>query len=266
MTSLSSLLLVGCGKMGGALLASWQRAFYATNFDVIEPAYNTSEVMGFTLHPNLDSLPKDYTPAVIVFAVKPQNLAEILPQYRARFGDKPLYISIAAGKDIKFLSEHLGANAPIVRAMPNLPAMVGRGMIALSATASVPEAARKNATALMQAAGKVQWMEEAMMDAVTALSGSGPAYVFLFLDALAKAGVAAGLPEAATKTFALETLAGSCELARAGKDSFEQLRKNVTSPGGTTEAALAVLMKDDAFEKLVREAVLAAKKRSEELK
>jgi len=256
-----NLLLVGCGKMGGALLSRWQHKFHDMHFDVIEPQYQKP---GW--HKNLESLPKDYTPSVIVFAVKPQQLPELLPTYGKRFGNTPLYISIAAGKTTAFFRQHLGNHIRIVRAMPNLPATVGKGITVLYAANTLPQSARDTARKLMEAVGVVEWIEnESLMDAVTAISGSGPAYVFLFLEALTKAGFAAGLPEKTAKMLAIEMLAGSCALVAEAHDSFEQLRKNVTSPGGTTEAALKILMKDNVLEKLLKDAVLAAAKKSKEL-
>jgi pyrroline-5-carboxylate reductase len=256
----SSLLLVGCGKMGSALLKRWQSQSNIKRIEVIEP--NAAQA---TWHKTLNALPTDYSPDVIVFAVKPQQLAEILPAYGKRFGNKPLYISIAAGKTMDFFQKHVGKDIRIVRAMPNSPALVGKGMSVLCAAPALSAADKKSATQLMQAVGQVEWAEEKLMDAVTAISGSGPAYVFLFLDALTKAGVNTNLREPLAKKLALETVAGSCALAGESKESFEQLRKNVTSRGGTTEAALKILMKDNALEKLLKEAVLAAAKRSKEL-
>jgi len=268
---MNSLLLVGCGKMGGALLGGWEQRRAQLNLitiDVIEPDYPHA-FAGISSYKHLDALPTNRLPAVIVFAVKPQQLADILPAYQKRFGEhRPLYISIAAGKSLAFFAGHLGENAHVVRAMPNTPALVGEGMTVLCAARTLPQSSRHVASQLMEAVGKVEWLEEeSLMDAVTAISGSGPAYVFLFLDALTKAGIRAGLPEKLATKLALQTVAGSCALADApGADSFEQLRKNVTSPGGTTEAALQILMEDRALEQLVEEAVMAAKERSIELK
>jgi len=255
---MTNLLLVGCGKMGGALLSRWQKDY---SVHVIEPSSAQP-----SWHKNLEALPATVFPDVIVFAVKPQNLAEILPAYKNRFGDKPLYLSIAAGKTTAFFKNYLGDSAQIIRVMPNTPTMVGKGMSIMYGAKNVTKENRELATQLMQAVGKAEWtQDESQMDAVTALSGSGPAYVFLFLDALTKAGVSAGLPESLAKNLAVETMTGSCALAQNNAENFEQLRKNVTSPGGTTEAALHVLMKNDAFETLIKEAVLAAKERSEAL-
>jgi pyrroline-5-carboxylate reductase len=256
-----SILLVGAGKMGGALLARWQEKFPDYSFDVIEPAQSKP---GW--HKNLESLPKDYAPDVIVFAVKPQELAKILPAYRARFATKPLYISIAAGKTLAFFAKYLGEHAHVVRAMPNLPATIGIGTTILCAAYTLSQSARDTAKKLMESVGMVGWVkDESQMDAVTAVSGSGPAYVFLFIQSLIKAGIAEGLPEELAKMLAIRTVQGSAVLADKTGESLEQLRKNVTSPGGTTEAALKILMENGALEKLLCKAVAAAAKRSKEL-
>ena len=266
---MTSLLLIGCGKMGGALLSRWQHTHPAgiQHFDVIEPDHYHANTSTVTWHSSLESLPQDYAPDIIVFAVKPQLLATLLPIFHARFGASlPLYISIAAGKTLRFFLSHLGPQARVVRAMPNTAAAIGEAVTALAATPSVSASAKNMATQIMEAAGHVLWLDdEAQMDTVTALSGSGPAYVFLFLEALTNAAMAAGLPEKIARSLAIQTLKGSCGLAGQSHESFEQLRKNVTSPGGTTEAALSVLMAGGTFEKLVKEAVLKAAARSKEL-
>lgn len=263
----SSLLLVGCGKMGSALLARWQEDKPAglAHFYVIEPHSGAHLSSASSSYASLDALPETITPDIIVFAVKPQALAELLPLYAKRFGDTPLYISIAAGKPISFFAEQLGEHARIVRAMPNTPALVGEAMSALCARTTLAEASRHLASELMQAVGKVVWVEEEQMHAITALSGSGPAYVFLFLDALTQAGVALGLSQNNARTLAMQTVAGSCQLAAESHESLEQLRKNVTSPNGTTQAALDVLMQKDALMQLMEAALRAAARRSEEL-
>ncbi len=248
--------------MGSALFSRWRETHAAdiSDFYVIDPSPAHTTCLR-----DLNALPADVSPDVIVFAVKPQSLAEILPAYKERFGTSPLYISIAAGKTLSFFEQHLGEHAHIVRAMPNTPAMIGRGITALSARSTLPESARHIAGELMNAVGKSLWVDENQMDAVTAISGSGPAYVFLFLDSLVKAAISLGLAEADAKSLAVETVIGAGLLAEASHDSLEQLRKNVTSPNGTTQAALDVLMKDNALEKLAKDAASAAARRSKEL-
>lgn len=245
------------------MLTSWQKnpAHGISNFYVIDPNHSASD----SVFRELSALPENIKPEIIVFAAKPQQLADILPEYRKRFGNSPLYISIAAGKAIGFFAEHLGIDARIIRAMPNTPALVGKAITALCASANVPDAQKTLATCLMEAFGKALWIEENKMDAVTAISGSGPAYVFLFLEALTKAGVNAGLEENIARELALEMAHGSLHLSAKSSETFEKLRKNVTSKGGTTEAALSVLMQQNGLEKLIDEAVQAATIRAKTL-
>jgi len=265
---MSSLLLVGCGKMGGALLDRWKRSPGIPHFHVIDPHHASANESLVTWHRDLKSLPENYTPNVIVFAIKPQELESVLPQYRERFtNEKPIYISIAAGKTLAFYAHHLGEHAHVIRAMPNTPALAGHGMTVLCGSATLPASAQKIAMDLMNTTGKAEWLpDESLMDSITAISGCGPAYVFLFLDSLVKAGIAAGLPEAMSKTLAVQTVSGSLALCEHSGKSFEQLRIQVASPGGATEAALNVLMRDNALVKLMEEAVMAAKERSGDLK
>lgn len=266
LSPVTSLLLVGCGNMGGALLERWKQSSAASRIDIIDPTHRQKNESAICWHANLESLPVDYAPQVIILAVKPQQLAEILPSYKIRFGSAPLYISIAAGKTLAFYKQHLGEHAHVVRAMPNTPALIAQGMSVLCASATLPASARKIATDLLQAVGKVEWIEdEAQMDAVTAISGCGPAYVFLFLESLVAAAVQAGLSEPLARTLALQTISGSTALAAQSGKNFQHLRVDVASPGGATEAALAVLMQGDAMKALIGEAVMAAEKRSHTL-
>jgi pyrroline-5-carboxylate reductase len=263
------LLLVGCGKMGGALLAGWLERGLARRLVVVEPGPGA---VGFAGRPGVERLSDaaavapDFQPSVVVLAVKPQAMADVLPPYR-RFADAgALFLSIAAGKTLGFFARALGNGASVVRAMPNTPASIGRGIAVACANARVRPEQRRVAEALLAAVGDVGWVEdEALLDAVTAVSGSGPAYVFLLIECLARAGVAAGLPEALAERLARATVAGSGELARRSAESAASLRENVTSPGGTTRAALDVLMAVDGLDPLLRRAVLAATKRSREL-
>ena len=264
---ISTLILVGCGKMGSALLARWKQTFTNTEFHIIDPHHTGPSEPRITWHKNLDSIPQSFTPNVIVFAAKPQQLDEILPPYRAHFEKSaPLYLSIAAGKNISYYTKNLGEHAHIVRAMPNTPALIGKGMTALVSVPTLPAAQHKIATDLMSAVGKIEWLEsESLMDAVTAVSGCGPAYLFLFLDDLIKAGIACGLSESMAKSLAVTTIHGSLHLAEHSGKSFEELRKEVASPGGATQAALDVLMDNGALEELLKNALAAATKRSKEL-
>jgi pyrroline-5-carboxylate reductase len=260
---MTTLLLVGCGKMGSALLARWARACPAgiKHFAIIEPSPHTSsgDVRFFTA---LEKIPDAFRPELVVFAIKPQQMEEALPAYAKRFGVAPLYLSIAAGKSLAYLAAHLGKDAAIIRVMTNTPALIGEAITALCATGHVTSKQKMSAEALMQAVGKTLWVEEQYMDAVTAISGSGPAYVFLLMEALTKAAVASGLDEKTATELVRQTVKGSALLAETS--DFSTLRKQVTSPGGTTEAALRVLQ-EKGFEALLREAVQAAAQRAQEL-
>ena len=266
--SATDLVLVGCGKMGQALLRGWLKGGAARRFEIVEPAgappgFGRSDAIAF--HPDPETLPRDRVPAAIVFAVKPQIADEVVPAYRRFVGPDTLYLSIIAGKTIAGLARHLGA-AAIVRTMPNMPAAIGRGITVACANPVVGVAQRRLAERLLAAIGESAWVEdEALMDAVTAVSGSGPAYVFLLIEALAEAGERVGLPPDLALRLARATVAGSGELARLSPDSPARLRENVTSPGGTTRAALDVLMADDGLARLLERAVAAATARSREL-
>ncbi|MCB1406947.1 MAG: pyrroline-5-carboxylate reductase [Rhodobacteraceae bacterium] len=258
------LVLLGCGKMGSALLEGWlKNGLNASAVHVIEP--NPSDWLrssGVTLN---GAIPD--RPAMAVLAVKPQMMGDALPALRALGGGGTVFVSIAAGTSLAAIERALGAGTPVVRAMPNTPAAVGRGITALVANPLVPAGALDLARALMAAVGQTVMLDdESQMDAVTAVSGSGPAYVFHLIETLAAAGVAQGLPEEMALHLARATVAGAGALAEAAGDSPAQLRINVTSPKGTTAAALTVLMDaDHGFPPLLRRAVAAAADRSREL-
>lgn len=258
------LVLLGCGKMGSALLAGWLAAgLPAASIWVIEPN-PTDWLKDSGVHLN-QGLPK--APAVALLAVKPQMMGAALPALQALGGGSTLFVSIAAGTTIATFEAALGAGTPIVRTMPNTPAMVGRGITAICGNAHVNAADLALAEALMEAVGQVVRLEgEHQIDAVTAVSGSGPAYVFHLIEAMAAAGEAEGLPADVAMQLARTTVCGAGELAYRSPDSAAQLRINVTSPGGTTAAALAVLM-DPAtgFPPLLKRAVKAAADRGREL-
>lgn len=256
-----AILLVGCGKMGGALLAGWTKTKIPASFHVVEPA-PAKRRSGARYYASAAKLPKDLVPALIVLAVKPQALDSILPDYR-RFAGRATFLSIAAGKTLAALARGLGPDAAIIRAMPNTPAAIGRGITVACTNAHVSKGARVLAAKLLAAAGELAWVEdESLLDPVTAVSGSGPAYVFLLIESLAEAGVAAGLPAALAEKLARATVAGAGELARLSAESAAGLREAVTSPGGTTRAALDVLMAPDGLKPLMARAVAAATKRS----
>jgi len=265
--SIGSLLLVGAGKMGGAMLDGWiARGLNPKKLVVIEPqpgkAVKALARRGLTLNPK----GKIIEPAAIVIAVKPQSAPEAVPPLRPYIGKSTLVLSIMAGRTIGFLEQSLSPGAAIVRAMPNTPAAIGRGISVAVANSKVSARQRKLASDLLAAIGKVEWAgDETLMDAVTALSGSGPAYVFLLAEAMTKAGVAAGLPAELAARLARETVAGSGELLHRSALDAATLRQNVTSPGGTTAAALEVLMGPGGFDEILTKAIAAATRRGREL-
>jgi pyrroline-5-carboxylate reductase len=265
------ILLVGCGRMGLALLAGWRAAgLSGEQALVVEPDAALRDRArtrhGAQAFAEPKELPGELAPRAIVLAVKPQVMDRVVPAYDRLVHKGALVASIAAGKTIEGLAHAFGPGVPIVRAMPNTPAAVGRGASVLCANAACGEAHRALATALLQAVGEVFWIDdEELMHAVTAMSGGGPAYVFLLIEALATAGARAGLPEDLAMRLARATVIGSGELARLSDEPAEQLRKNVTSPGGTTAEALAVLMAEDGLQPLLDRAIRAAADRSRAL-
>lgn len=265
---MKSLLLVGCGKMGSILLSRWKETNPAGMDDmyVVDTSSKQKQIAHTKIYLSLDVLPEDLEPDVVVFAVKPQDLAAVLTAYGERFGNKPLYLSIAAGKTVAFLASHLPQGARVVRAMPNLPAQIGEAITAMCAYDNVTAGQKKMAGALMQSIGEAVWIEtenENWMDGITAISGSGPAYVFLFMEALVKAGIECGLDKKLATQLVRQTMKGAALMAC--ESDFEKLRAQVTSPGGTTQAAIAVLQENGRFEALVTQAVLAAARRAVEL-
>ena len=265
------LLLVGCGKMGSALARGWLAAgARAGNIVAVEPAPEAAAALAGGPAPAIvdaaGKVPADFRPDAILFAVKPQIMAETVPAYARYAGSGAVFLSIAAGTPIRFFEARLGPAAPIVRAMPNTPAAVGRGVTAALCNAGVTPAGRALCEALLQAVGTVVWVtDEAEIDAVTAVSGSGPAYVFHLVEAMAAAGVAQGLAPEAAAALARATVAGAGELLHRSAEDAATLRRNVTSPGGTTAAALEVLMAPDGLGALMAKAIAAAAGRAREL-
>jgi pyrroline-5-carboxylate reductase len=261
------IVLCGAGKMGGALLEGWLQAGLAPGkIAVIEPDpaphIAALAARGVQINPDIAALKNV---AAIVIAVKPQTAAEALPPLAPMIGQATVVISIMAGRTLHFLAGALRHDGALVRAMPNTPAAIGRG-ITVAVPLNVSQAQRDLAHRLLIATGTVEWAaDEALMDAVTAVSGSGPAYVFLLAEALAKAGVAAGLPQALADKLARETVAGAGELLHRSALPAAALRDNVTSPGGTTAAALDVLMSENGLPALLQKAVAAATQRSRKL-
>lgn len=263
------LLLLGCGKMGGALLSRWlDQGLPTEDVAAVEPnaaAFEAFSARGVARYDSVVALPEGFAPKIVILAVKPQMMAEATGDLRQMGAAGSVFLSVAAGKTMASLEDLLGEVA-VVRAMPNTPALVGRGTAVLVANERVAARQRADCEALLAAVGEAAWVEDdALIDAVTGVSGSGPAYVFYMIECLAQAGVTAGLPEALAVQIARSTVAGAGELVRQSGEDAAQLRRNVTSPGGTTQAALEVLMAEDGLAPLMEKAVAAAAARSREL-
>ena len=262
-----SVALIGAGKMGTAMLEGWiGLGLDPARLAVIEPqpvaTIAALAERGLRLNPD----PASLSPAAIVVAVKPQIAPAIMPTVAALVRPDTVVVSIMAGRTIAFLAAGLPDGTAIVRAMPNTPAAIGRGIAVAVPNAHVTAAQRQLADSLLAANGAVEWIDdEALMDAVTAVSGSGPAYVFLLAESLARAGTTAGLPAALAERLARVTVAGSGELLHRSELPAATLRHNVTSPGGTTAAALDVLMAPDGLDALMERAIAAATNRGRAL-
>ncbi|HVB16715.1 MAG TPA: pyrroline-5-carboxylate reductase [Stellaceae bacterium] len=273
-TRAGTIILVGCGQMGTAMLRGWVAREAAEHFIVVEPAgmpdlrftSGGPPKAAIAWHRSADELPAELAPDAIVFAVKPQAMDDVLPPYRRWVRPQTLFMSIAAGKTIAGLARHLGDDAAIIRCMPNTPAAIGRAITVACPNRRVGDKQRRLCDALLSAIGESAWVEdEALMDAVTAVSGSGPAYVFLLIEALAASGVRVGLDPDLALRLARATVAGAGELAQLSPEMPARLRENVTSPGGTTRAALDILMGEHGMAELLERAVAAATVRSREL-
>ncbi|SJZ95133.1 pyrroline-5-carboxylate reductase [Consotaella salsifontis] len=263
---LGTVLLVGAGNMGGALLSGWMAAgIEPGRVTMLDPKPGAT-VAAFTergVH-HVTEVPAA-TFDIVILAIKPQMMATVLPGLAPVLKEETLVVSIAAGTTIAFIEGHLGQH-PTVRAMPNTPALIGRGITGCFANERASAAQRRAAESLLSACGPVEWLAaEDQINAVTALSGGGPAYVFLLAEALAEAGVAAGLDPALAMRLARHTVAGAGELMIRSEETPAKLRQNVTSPNGTTLAALNVLMAEGGLKALMVDAIAAAKARSEEL-
>jgi pyrroline-5-carboxylate reductase len=253
--------------MGSAMLDGWiARGLDPARVVVIEPSPSLQVARYAANGLQLNPADKRIPAAVVIIAIKPQSAAEAMPALHRFIGPETVVVSIMAGKTLKFLQTALPEGTAVVRTMPNTPAAIGRGITVAIPNARVTASQRAAADALLAAAGAVEWIaDEALMDAVTAVSGSGPAYVFLLAEELAKAGAAAGLPPELAARLARATVAGSGELLHLSSEDAATLRKNVTSPGGTTAAALDVLMAGDGLSPLMKKAIAAAARRSKEL-
>lgn len=269
MSSVPHVLLVGAGNMGGALLTGWfKNGIPGAGVTVLDPG-GAARVRpaiteaGATL---TETVPDGLQPDVLFLAIKPQMMEQVLPTLAKLVGPETVVVSVAAGTTMAVLSRHLG-EAAMVRAMPNTPAMVGRGITGAFANAKVNADQRDLVHRLLKVSGPVEWVDsEADIDIVTAVSGSGPAYVFYLVECMAEAGRKLGLSEELAMRLARETVAGAGELLHQSQDPASELRRNVTSPGGTTAAALAVLMEaDSGIQPVFDKAIAAARQRAEEL-
>lgn len=265
MATRPSIALIGCGKMGGAMLRGWVASGVARHIYVMEPSGLPAEFQdeqSIQWVANTGDLPQA---DVVILAVKPQAMNEVCKTLSSRVSADTLILSIAAGQKIANFEAHFGTHQPVIRAMPNTPAAVGAGITVAVANAHVSDEQRETADKLLKSIGFIEWAaDESVMDAVTALSGSGPAYLFHLIEVMAEAGVQSGLEPDFAMALARQTVIGSAALAAAEpQTTAAQLRKNVTSPGGTTEAALNVLTGE--MQDLFNRALAAATKRSKEL-
>ena len=265
------LVLVGCGNMGFAMLSGWLEAgkLKPSEVLVIEPNDALRERaggLGVSTGTSASDIAADASPEIIFIAVKPQVIRDVLAGYTSFGKSATTFVTVAAGTAIKTYEEILGDGTPVLRCMPNTPAAIGKGMMALYANKYVTASARAAVEDLLSASGEIAGVEtESLMDAVTAVSGSGPAYIFHFIECLTAAGEKAGLPLETAKLLAMQTVYGAACLAAQTRTDPGELRRQVTSPNGTTAAALDVLMGDDRLKDLLTEAVEAARKRSVEL-
>jgi len=262
-----TLVLVGAGNMGGAMLAGWiEGGFEPRNVTVIDPSPRPDmarKLVSWGVNMEGET-PGGLVADVLLIAVKPQMMGDVLPGLKSLVGPETVSVSVAAGTTIATLEKALGG--AVVRAMPNTPSLPRRGITVGCPNASVTPLQRRRVDGLLKATGGIEWVDdEKLIDAVTAVSGSGPAYVFHLAECMAAAGVEQGLAPELANRLARETIAGAGEMLSHLPDDAATLRKNVTSPNGTTAAALAVLMKDEAMGQLFSEAIAAARNRSEEL-
>lgn len=267
----AKIILVGGGNMGHALLSGWLRAGHCAPGDIVlvEPAtalHHRADLLGVTVVATAALIPAEARPALVVFAVKPQTIADVAQKY-ARFADTAVFLSILAGIEISWFRTVLGQNAAIVRCMPNTAAAVAEGMMVIVANEHVSPTALALVEGLLAANGRVLKLEsENLIDAVTAVSGSGPAYFFHLTECLEAAGEAVGLPKAAAAALARQTLIGAAALMRGSPLHPAELRAQVTSPNGTTAAALYVLNGPNGLASIIGQAVIQARRRAWELR
>lgn len=268
-SEIGSLVLVGAGKMGGAMLHGWlKKGMNPKSVAIVDPHIGSeafSMLIEYSITHYKDAGDISEPADVVMLAVKPQQMGEALPALKRVVGPSTLVVSIAAGTTLANLAAAIG-DGPIIRVMPNTPAQVGQGMSVAVGNGAVTEAHRRVVTSLLNAVGKSAWIQdESLIDAVTGLSGSGPAYVFLLVEAMAAAGEKAGLAPDLAMLLARQTVVGAGALLGGVPTDAATLRKNVTSPGGTTAAGLAVLMGEEGWQPLIDAAIAAAAHRSREL-
>ena len=264
------LILLGCGKMGSAMLEGWMEiGLDKKKIYIIEPHEPTADTLrdnGLKTSNSIRGLPSGLEPEIVIFAVKPQTMDEAAPAYSRYCSANTTFLSIAAGKTIKYFEDILGIDAIIVRAMPNTPASIRRGITVAIGNARVSDTQQETSTKLLEAVGEVLWVDnEELIDGVTALSGGGPAYVFLLTECMAQAGIDAGLPAELSNQLARATVSGAGELMHKSNETPTILRQNVTSQGGTTAEALKILMAENSLQTLMTEAIASATARSKEL-
>lgn len=264
-----TVLLIGCGNMGYAMLSGWLDAEPKLRAVVVEPAEalrKRAAGIGAEVFADVLDLPSELAPDLTILAVKPQMVVPVLQKCGNLAVGGTTFVSVAAGITLGAMSAALPGGAAVIRCMPNTPAAIGEGMLVFCAGAGVSDNAKVLTETLFASSGAVAWVtDEGLMDVVTAISGSGPAYVFHFIEALTSAGESLGLPAETAALLARQTVAGSGRYAQVSLTPPGTLREQVTSPGGTTAAALNVLMSDDRFSKLILEAVTAARDRGVEL-
>ncbi|MCO5160409.1 MAG: pyrroline-5-carboxylate reductase [Mesorhizobium sp.] len=265
------VVLVGCGNMGHAMLSGWLTSGKLKPHEVfvVEPneaLRARAAELGALAGASAAEVPPETAPTLVIFAVKPQVMRDVVPAYQRFANMGATYLSIAAGTRTAVFEEILGAAAAVVRCMPNTPAAVGKGMMVTFANPNVTKEANAFVADLLSASGEVASIaDEDLMDAVTAVSGSGPAYIFHFIECLTAAAESAGLPAETAKLLAIQTVYGAACLAKESSETPTRLREQVTSPNGTTAAALSVLMGEERMKNLLTEAVEAARRRSVEL-
>jgi pyrroline-5-carboxylate reductase len=259
-----NILMVGCGKMGGAMHSGWLANNSVSEVVIVSPSGKPRD--GATVFTSVEAVPADFKPDVVLLAVKPQKMAEVVPLYKKYIGTS-VFVTVAAGKTLSFYEELLGEGAKVIRTMPNTPSMIGQGTNVSVANGLVTEGEKQSCDALMQAIGQHYWLDdEDLMDAVTAISGCGPAYLFHYVESFIEAGKRIGLPEELAKNLAIGTVVGSGNYLDQSDESASQLRINVTSPNGVTAAGLATLMDNSELQNLLCDAALSARNRSIALK